>query len=38
MEKTENREMRIIRTFKAPIDLIWEVWTTPEHIVNWWGT
>ena len=37
MEKTANREMRIIRTFKAPIDLMWEVWTNPEHIVNWWG-
>ena len=37
MEKTESREMRITRTFKAPIDLMWEVWTNPEHIVNWWG-
>lgn len=37
MEKTENREMRMIRTFKAPIELMWEVWTNPEHIVNWWG-
>jgi uncharacterized protein YndB with AHSA1/START domain len=37
MEITENREIRITRTFKAPIDLMWEVWTTPEHIVNWWG-
>lgn len=37
MEKTENREMRITRTFKAPIELMWEVWTDPEHIVNWWG-
>lgn len=37
MEKAENREMRMIRTFKAPIELMWEVWTNPEHIVNWWG-
>jgi uncharacterized protein YndB with AHSA1/START domain len=37
MEKTAGREMRITRTFKAPIDLMWEVWTTPEHISNWWG-
>jgi uncharacterized protein YndB with AHSA1/START domain len=37
MGKTENREIRITRTFKAPIDLMWEVWTNPEHIVNWWG-
>ncbi|HEY0669663.1 MAG TPA: SRPBCC domain-containing protein [Sphingobacteriaceae bacterium] len=37
MEDTENREMRITRTFKAPIDLMWEVWTNPEHLVQWWG-
>jgi uncharacterized protein YndB with AHSA1/START domain len=37
MEKTENREMRITRTFKAPIELMWEVWTAPEHIMNRWG-
>ena len=37
MEKTENRELRITRTFKASIELMWEVWTDPEHIINWWG-
>jgi uncharacterized protein YndB with AHSA1/START domain len=37
MEKTENRELRITRTFNASIELMWEVWTEPEHIINWWG-
>ncbi|MCU7550119.1 SRPBCC family protein [Chitinophagaceae bacterium LB-8] len=37
MEATENREMRITRTFHSPIDLMWEAWTNPEHIVHWWG-
>jgi len=37
MAKTENREMRITRTFKAPVELLWEVWTDPAHIINWWG-
>lgn len=37
MEKSSNRTIRIIRTFKAPVKLIWEIWTNPEHIVNWWG-
>jgi uncharacterized protein YndB with AHSA1/START domain len=37
MERTENRELRITRTFKAPIELMWEVWTDAEHIKNWWG-
>lgn len=37
MEREENRELRITRTFKAPIELMWEAWTNPEYIVNWWG-
>src|ERR1700730_4878474 len=32
-----NRELRITRMLSAPIDLVWEVWTNPEHIANWWG-
>ena len=34
---TANRELRITRMLNAPIDLVWEVWTNPEHIANWWG-
>ncbi|HMR18134.1 MAG TPA: SRPBCC domain-containing protein [Sphingobacterium sp.] len=25
------------RTVKAPIDLVWKVWTEPEYIAQWWG-
>lgn len=34
---TADREIRISRLLKAPIELVWEVWTDPEHIKNWWG-
>src|SRR4029077_15941419 len=34
---TADRELRISRLLKAPIELVWEVWTDPEHIKNWWG-
>lgn len=37
METAESREMRTTRTFEAPIELLWEVWANPGHIVNWWG-
>ena len=37
MQSAENREMRTTQAFKAPLDLMWEVWTKPEHIANWWG-
>lgn len=25
------------RTFNAPQSLVWEVYTKPEHLMNWWG-
>ena len=34
---TSDRELLLTRTFNAPIELVWEVWTDPEHIKNWWG-
>ena len=37
MKNIANREQRIVQTFNAPIELVWEVWTNPEHIINWWG-
>lgn len=41
MEKKESstadREIRISRLLNAPIELVWELWTDPEHIKNWWG-
>ncbi len=34
---TSDRELRLSRTLNAPIELVWEVWTDPEHIAKWWG-
>ena len=34
---TQDRELRLVRTLSAPIDLVWEVWTKPKHIAQWWG-
>jgi uncharacterized protein YndB with AHSA1/START domain len=34
---TKDREITITRTLNAPVDLVWEAWTTPEHIAQWWG-
>jgi uncharacterized protein YndB with AHSA1/START domain len=33
----QDRELVITRTFDAPRELVYEVWTEPEHIKNWWG-
>jgi uncharacterized protein YndB with AHSA1/START domain len=34
---TRDRELVISKTLNAPVDLVWEAWTRPEHIANWWG-
>lgn len=32
-----DREILIERKFDATAELVFEVWTTPEHVRNWWG-
>ncbi|MEO7924966.1 MAG: SRPBCC family protein [Chitinophagaceae bacterium] len=34
---TSNRELAISRLLHAPRELVWEAWTNPEHVKNWWG-
>jgi uncharacterized protein YndB with AHSA1/START domain len=34
---TKDREIYLSRTLNAPVELVWEMWTKPEHIANWWG-
>jgi uncharacterized protein YndB with AHSA1/START domain len=31
------REIRLTRTYDAPLALVWEAWTKPEHLAKWWG-
>jgi uncharacterized protein YndB with AHSA1/START domain len=33
----ENKNVRIERTFDAPIDLIWSMWTDAQHFASWYG-
>jgi uncharacterized protein YndB with AHSA1/START domain len=33
----EKRTLTIRKTFDAPVDLVWEAWTQPNHIARWWG-
>jgi len=32
-----DTEILITRTFEAPRSLIWDVMTTPRHLLRWWG-
>ena len=37
MSNLNNRTVTIKRTFKAPLNLVWEAWTQAEHIAQWWS-
>ena len=32
-----GREIVLTRVFDAPRELVWEVWTNPRHVAQWWG-
>jgi uncharacterized protein YndB with AHSA1/START domain len=34
---TPSKELTISKLINAPRELVWEVWTNPEHIKHWWG-
>ncbi len=37
MSNTDNRTLTLKRTFNAPVQLVWDAWTQPGHIAQWWG-
>ncbi|RJG11573.1 SRPBCC family protein [Massilia cavernae] len=34
---SESREIRIIRTYDAPLKAVWDAWTDPDQVAQWWG-
>lgn len=32
-----KKRISLQRSFRAPMDLVWELWTTKEGIESWWG-
>lgn len=37
MDDAKKRTLTIEKTFNAPISLVWEAWTQPEHVAKWWA-
>src|SRR5689334_3241387 len=37
VEQPSEREIVFSRMLAAPRELVWEVWTTPEHLNAWYG-
>src|SRR5947208_13575481 len=36
-EFPSSREVIFSRLFDAPRELVWKVWTDPQHLHEWWG-
>jgi uncharacterized protein YndB with AHSA1/START domain len=36
-EQVEKKRITIERIFQAPVEDVWELWTTKEGIESWWG-
>lgn len=34
---TKPNELKIVRTYDAPVRLVWEAWTDPARAALWWG-
>jgi len=37
MDLQEVKMIEVSRTFDAPLELLWKVWTEPAHFMNWYG-
>jgi uncharacterized protein YndB with AHSA1/START domain len=35
MEKNEKTPITVETTVKVPVDIIWKIWTAPDHITQW---
>lgn len=36
-DDSPKKDVRIERTLDAPADLVWQMWTDPEHFAAWYG-
>ena len=34
---TRDDELKLDRTFEAPLALVWRMWESRDHIIRWWG-
>jgi uncharacterized protein YndB with AHSA1/START domain len=35
--KPESNEIRLIRVYDAPVRAVWDAWTDPAQVAQWWG-
>ena len=37
VERTSDRELTVTRTFNAPAHIVFDAWTKPELLKQWWA-
>ena len=37
MDNAKSRTLTLKKTFNAPVKIVWEAWTSPEHVIQWWA-
>src|SRR6476620_904693 len=35
--KNKSNEIQITRVYDAPVEAVWDAWTDPEQVGQWWG-
>ena len=35
--QNKSNEIRITRDLDAPVKAVWDAWTDPEQVAQWWG-
>src|SRR5262250_2224725 len=35
--RNKSNEIRITRLYDAPVKAVWDAWTDPEQVAQWWG-
>ncbi|MBX9689217.1 MAG: SRPBCC domain-containing protein [Candidatus Obscuribacterales bacterium] len=35
--KNKSNELHLCRVYDAPVKAVWEAWTDPEQVAQWWG-
>jgi uncharacterized protein YndB with AHSA1/START domain len=36
-DREPSNEIHLTRVYEAPVDLVWEAWTDPAQVEQWWG-
>lgn len=36
-KNSKSNDLKIIRVYNAPLEVVWDAWTNPKQVAQWWG-